>query len=562
MAFRASYKKQPGTLTFSAQEDHVTWSPAASATGAKSIKISIKDVTNLQRTPPSSDKRAVMVSIQQPEAAAPEKQRFDFTSSSAADDQEAFTEKMSTLIKNLKTQPEAGAQTAPMSDRPRNDTQQSSSTSQTASEDSEDQRLIKDVKLQEALTRERPNIARELRHAITNKAQSVSLRDLTQDFWSSRLQMLRSFAAEHGQKTGQFNVFSQIRARTVEGESKIDLPAEVIEVLFEQHPVVKRAYRDLIPKAFPKEVGFWRAFLNSKLYKKLRGENTANAQGNAHIDKYLEYSTASSEAHIPRYDDLEGNEQNHSQRKGNQADITMRNSAGESLQTLRSLNNISQVLMSRIDPNEAEPIDLELHDLEPDESDNRIMLNIKDQALFSSSRRDPASEEAALYEKLKPRDVANGMHAEITKALDFEQLSSLMDLGENDEDGDEDEDDDEDLAKSRAFKHSTDDALQAFRRQRLLEYSTALPDAPEQLTSSHQTLIWTLKRFWTIFQSGDALRANELQEVATQLASHLANLEKSASSPNDAAVVAPTKLAVKAAVTRYRMARETAKAGA
>ncbi|KAI9664709.1 MAG: RNA polymerase II transcription factor B subunit 1 [Bathelium mastoideum] len=559
MAFRAAYKKQAGKLLFSARQDHVEWSPDAAAAASNSVRISVKDVINLQRTPPSSEKRAVMISVQQPGAAAPDKYRFDFNSSSAATDQDAFTEKLSTLIKNIKTLPESTPGTPLGTERSKNDASRANADSSGSHYDSEDMRLIKDVKLQEALTREKPSVAQELRHAITNKAQFVSLKDLTQDFWSSRLPMLRSFAAEHGQKPGQFNAFSAIQAKTVDGESKIDLPAEVIELLFEQHPVVKRAFSDLVPKVFSNAVGFWRAFLNSKLYKKLRGEKVADATGNAQIDKYLEYSAATAEAHIPRFDDLEGNEQNHSQRKGNQPDITMRASTGESLQTLRSLNNISQALMSRINPDEAEAFDTQLHDLQADLPDNRVALNIKDQALLANSKRDPASDEAALFANLKPKDVAQGMRNDVAHQIQLEKMNNVDDLDDND-DQDDDDDEDEAYNTARAFNTAAEGSLQAFRRQRRLDFSSAPPSAPETLTNSHQTLMWTLKRFWTIFLSGDAARANELQEVVAQLATHLKSVESIASTPPEKALVAPTKGAVTAAVMQYRLAREAAKA--
>ncbi|KAL9095758.1 MAG: hypothetical protein Q9165_002190 [Trypethelium subeluteriae] len=519
-------------------------------------------LSDLQRTPPTSDKRAVMISAQSAEAAAPEKLRFDFTSSSAATDQDAFTEKLSNLIKNIKTQPETTPGTPSGADRSKSGASGALVEGSTSQDDSEDVRLIKDVGLQEALTREKPDVAQELLHVIANKAQSVSLRDLTQDFWSSRLPLLRSFAAEHGQRPGQHNVFSSIRTKTIDGESKIDLPAEVIELLFRQHPVVKRAYADLVPKVFSSDLGFWKAFLHSKLYRKLRGEKTADVSGSAQMDKYLEYSAATAEANIPRWDDLEGNEQNHSQRKGNQPDITMRASTGEALQSLKALNNISQVMMAHVNPSEAESFDLQLHDLEPEAPDNRVALDIKDQTLFSTSKHDPASNEAALFAKLKSKEVAHSVRNDVAHDIRLDRMSNVDDLDDDEIDADEDDEDDEDLRKSRAFNIAAQGSLQAFRRQRQLDFSTAPSNAGETLTTSHQTLVWTLKRFWNIYLSGDALRANELREVVSQLGTHLSNLDSLASTLPEKAFVAPTKGAVTAAVTQYRLAREASKAGA
>lgn len=46
MAFRAAYKKQPGILVFSSQQDYVEWSPNPSNGGSKTVKILVKDVTS------------------------------------------------------------------------------------------------------------------------------------------------------------------------------------------------------------------------------------------------------------------------------------------------------------------------------------------------------------------------------------------------------------------------------------------------------------------------------------------------------------------------------------
>ena len=51
MAFRAAYKKQPGKLVFSAQQDYVEWSPDKPAAGTKSVKIPVKDVTSTRPKP-------------------------------------------------------------------------------------------------------------------------------------------------------------------------------------------------------------------------------------------------------------------------------------------------------------------------------------------------------------------------------------------------------------------------------------------------------------------------------------------------------------------------------
>lgn len=60
-------------------------------------------------------------------------------------------------------------------------------------------------------------------------------------------------------------------------------------------------------------------------------------------------------AHVPHIIDIEGNEENHSQRKGNQPDFTMRPSSVDRVPIIRTLNNLSEKLLLKVAPNDVDP---------------------------------------------------------------------------------------------------------------------------------------------------------------------------------------------------------------
>lgn len=99
--------------------------------------------------------------------------------------------------------------------------------------------------------------------------------------------MLRSFAIESSQKRGSYHVLAAVKPREVNGELKMNISAEQVQLIFSQHPLVKRVYDENVPKL--NEMEFWSRFFLSRLFKKLKGERITVADStDAVFDRYLD----------------------------------------------------------------------------------------------------------------------------------------------------------------------------------------------------------------------------------------------------------------------------------
>ena len=111
----------------------------------------------------------------------------------------------------------------------------------------------------------------------------------------------------------------------------MNLNAEHIHMIFAQYPLMRRVYDEIVPGKL-NEHDFWSRFFQSKLYRTLRGfKIDAKTEAiDAVLDAYLDAPELTglrptpSEMHITKFIDLEGNEENHSQRKGNAPDYEFR----------------------------------------------------------------------------------------------------------------------------------------------------------------------------------------------------------------------------------------------
>src|SRR5690606_5341456 len=78
-------------------------------------------------------------------------------------------------------------------------------------------------------------------------------------FWSTRLSLLRAFAIDRAQRKGPYNVLAAIKPKTVDNVIKMSLSREQIKEIFEQHPVVRKAYDECVPGKCTED-GFWKRF--------------------------------------------------------------------------------------------------------------------------------------------------------------------------------------------------------------------------------------------------------------------------------------------------------------
>jgi transcription initiation factor TFIIH subunit 1 len=408
----------------------------------------------------------------------------------------------------------------------------------------DDAQLKTDIELQQSLMKKDPALHRTYMESRRTKPDTISDSQFNSQFWSTRTNILRAHAVETHQKRGSYNVLSAVKPRQVDGELKMNISAEQVQLIFSQHPLVKRVYDENVPKL--NEMDFWSRFFLSRLFKKLKGERVTEADStDPTFDRYLDASNddalsrALLEAHIPHIIDLEGNEENQGGTKsGNRKDNEM---TPRYVPIVRTLNSLSEKIMAHVAPSDINPADpigmdeetynsLALRDLQGDAEENRIMLNIKEQTQFFSNEKSELSEEAALYAKQVPSDVLLNLQSDVDPEMMGVNASGGLDLrsaiGVVEDSDSEDEEEKVPHVGSKASRlcaqkqifegitarHTEIDGSSS--QNQLAGLSQKIFD---RLTLTHATTTEFLHHFWLVFLSGDADRATELAKMVETL---------------------------------------------
>lgn len=129
----------------------------------------------------------------------------------------------------------------------------------------DDNQLRNDIELQQSLMKKDQSLHQTYMEALSTKPESLSAAAFNSQFWSSRTNMLRSHAIEANQRKGSYNVLSTVKPRTVDGELKLNISVEQVQMILVQHPLVKRLYNENVPKV--SEAQFWSRFFLSRLSK-------------------------------------------------------------------------------------------------------------------------------------------------------------------------------------------------------------------------------------------------------------------------------------------------------
>ena len=408
----------------------------------------------------------------------------------------------------------------------------------------DDSSLKMDIELQQSLMKKDKNLHQTYMEAISTKPESISGAAFNSQFWSTRTNLLRSHAIEANQKKGAYNVLSTVKPRTVDGELKLNISVEQVQMIFAQHPLVKRIYNENVPKL--SEAQFWSRFFLSKLSKKLRGERVSdNDAADALFDKYdVSENTHSFQSKImaqsvPHIIDIEANEENQGGFKsGNAKDVEMRPRAN--IPIVKSLNSLSERIMANVNPSDANYEDaaggydayreLTLKDLKGSAQERRIMLNVKEQNKFFSKKDAAPSANTKLFAKQDPNQVL----LQIRRTLEAcqEDAAGCINLHAAvgfDEDSDSD---DEDASKQphvnsrAAIKAAESEIMTGLHQQRSQRYGQASDlttpmglsvATSEKCALTHATTVEFLHQFWNAFLSGDPDRAAELQYLAESL---------------------------------------------
>jgi transcription initiation factor TFIIH subunit 1 len=520
---------------------------------------------DLQQTPATSAKASIKIVVTEPSPQAGA-HTLTFTSATAREDQQNVTNVLRKWIEAYKQ--ENVADPAPTARRAGGGGDGGASAAMAMAptvtaaangpeEGYDDAKLLADSALQMSLLNSSPALRQRFDRALLEKPDSVSVLQFSSQFWSTRVHMLRSHATESSQATGTYNVLSVIKSRSVNGALMLSLTKEQIALLFRQHPVVQKAYSENVPQL--SESDFWERFFHSRLMKKLKGERIQEKDvQDPKLDKYLTYDEAADASQdllassIPNFINIEGNENNHSQKQGNRPDFTMNPSNYEKAPILRVLNRMSEKMMKEVPPSDTNrhgPVgldeetykELQLRDLQRADDDNRVVLKVQDQSrFFSAGQSVQTSTSAATYTKRTPAQALSTLHEDIRKFGVNNNKASSIDLHSTIDINDDSSSDEEDSApnKTRVGSKSsrsaaTSQVILALKRRHLhnddYASSKSIPTSErakeldvseavlENLTMTHNTTVEFLHYFWAVFYSGDPDRANEIARLIETL---------------------------------------------
>ncbi|MCJ1466043.1 RNA polymerase II transcription factor B subunit 1 [Pseudocyphellaria aurata] len=545
----AAYKKIDGTLAIVKDGQAVSWTPVAPPGSKPTLTLHVSSITNLQQTPATSAKVMLKVFALTQGASASEQYVFSFTSpTTARAEADAIKDALSKAIQAAKAgsgvlAPPGGASAAM--------TIASAVTSLPPGGGNtdawyDDSRLKSDVQLQQSLLKSNTSLSKTFMESLRTKPESITNSQFTDQFWSTRIHLLRAHVIEKNQTRGAYNVLSSFKPTTVDGTTKLSISKEQIQLIFNQHSLVKRVYDENVPRL--SEEAFWSRFFQSRLFKKLKGEKISEHDTTDNIlDRYLQHDEDEERgkrlaaSHVPRIIDVEGNEENHSQRKGNQADVSMRPAPMDRVPIIRTLNSLSEKIMVHVPPNDIDPslpigVDeetfntLALRDLQADAEENRVVLNVKDQSrFFSSNKETGVSADAVLYAKQDPAQVLRTLKSDVARLASNPGLESAIGV-DNDSSDEESQPKKGHVGSKASLAAATAQILAAVSQQRAQTddlhasaagFSTALPSSTfglsvavfDRLSLTHATTTEFLQHFWSAFLSGDADRADEISRL-------------------------------------------------
>lgn len=492
--------------------------------------------------------------VQRPGAPTTDNYVFTFTSaSSSKSEQSAITDALRKAIERSKAQ-NAGQsiqinETDKSSEKIPTSNDQKLSRQKTADSWLQDSRLKADVELQRSLLNSNPRLRKIFEQALLEKPESISNSQFSGQFWSTRLHMLRSFAVEKIQTPGAYNVLAEVKPKNIDGTTRLNLSKEQIQLIFDQHPLVKRVYNENVPKLT--EMEFWARFFVSRLFKKLKGEKVTEVDSTDPVlDKYLNHNNEpdrlkyDQELYIPNFIDLEGNEQNHSQKQGNVPDLTMRPNSYEKVPILKVLNSMSEKMISHVNPIDNHthaPVGVDeetfnqvrLRDLQTEKTDNRVRLNIRHHNVFylgETLKEDQG--EIRLRSRKSSESALESHQMEFGSEVIVNGLD-LKAVGEVSEDSDSDEEDGGAalfVGSKASLRAATTEMINAIKDNRKITdeswtnnfasqtFAMGIPQPiSDSLSITHSTTVEFLHYFWAVFLSADAERAGELAKLVETL---------------------------------------------
>ncbi|KJZ78865.1 hypothetical protein HIM_01638 [Hirsutella minnesotensis 3608] len=552
---RTLFKKKEGILTLSSDSQHVTWT--LSSGGPPTVSFPVANITNLQQTPDTAAKVVLKIFEKPTEGSETTTYLFTFNSSDARAEAKSIKDILSQFLVDARggdggiTKLSTGTPSAANASTPGTNGSASASMTFASAVNSQassarwydDNQLKSNIELQQSLMKKDTSLYQTYMEAMSMKPDSLSGASFNSQFWSTRTNLLRAHAIEINQKKGAYNVLSTVKPRTVDGELKLNISVEQVQMILSQHPLVKRIYNENVPKL--SEADFWSRFFLSRLSRQLRGERvTDNDRPDPLFDKYdanentQGFQSRIMAQNIPHIIDLEGNEENQGGFKGGNAkDVEMR--PRTNMPIVKTLNSLSEKIMANVAPSDGNIEDgqgshdtyneLLLRDLRGDAKENRIMLNVKEQNKFFSKKDAAPSDNARTFAKQNPADVLAKMRATFgnlsSNGTQGTALQAAIDF-EDDSDSDDESQKGIRVGSRTAIKAAEKEVMTGVLQQRSQKYghsddATSPMGLPshmvEKCALTHATSVEFLHQFWNAFLSGDPDRAPELQYLAESL---------------------------------------------
>ncbi|TEB30367.1 hypothetical protein FA13DRAFT_1733682 [Coprinellus micaceus] len=249
------------------------------------------------------------------------------------------------------------------------------------------------------------------------------------EFWDGREHLLLAQQAAESQRKGKSGQLVDPRPETVEGgEIKIRITPQLVHDIFDEYPVVQKAYSENVPQNLS-EAQFWQRYFQSKLFNAHRASIRSSAaqhvvKDDPIFDKYLERDDDGIEPRRERSEkpdlfvDLGATNEDHGELTV-ERDITMQ--AGRqkgALPLIRKFNEHSERLLNsalgdlppikrrRLDDGAEVFHQIEIEDLQDGESSNGIVLEMADrQRYFEGGVAGSTNKGAANGQQLDPKAI-------------------------------------------------------------------------------------------------------------------------------------------------------------
>lgn len=552
----ATYKKKAGKLQIIDNDKTCIWTESSAE--QPTITFSVATINKMQASAAtSSDVKLKVILSNEADSSQSTSYVFSFAARDNLDETK-------TILQNLVKKVASGGKTDEVSSPAPNGSNNNINSSQQPTPapaetkegfaDLDSRTLLQDHELQQRLLKENKELMRTFQEAVMQGNLPAS------DFWSTRVHLLRAYAFSAAQKRGAYNVLSTIKPTTgSDNQVNVSLTREKIHDIFEQYPIVRQAYNENVPKLSESE--FWSRFLTSRLFRKLRGTKiTGNDPIDGLFDKYLavyENSTKRKErdeedgemdinnnVSIPQYLDIEGNEENDSQRLGNRPDITMQPGKGgmDSVSLIRSMNSLSKQMLNAREPVEkaeaTTPTGGE-NNSSPnyDELDNELKLTDLDDSRNMAPTIDLKLKQMNNLGIQETDDMTNG-NAEVNNREKYPELITNM---KNSLDGTFN-------LSDVSGEYNTED-IQSAERQicdtinlRSREANSTLTSDEkwdgdskllDQMQMSHATSMEFLRHFWIHFLSGDPAQAGAISKLVAALKKSIERIDAVAAMGTD-----------------------------